>query len=308
MTGERYRDRVGGPKSGPYPSLWEFPPPAAIVQVTFGARSQIGPGNAVNEDHYAIFQASRSQEMLVTSLPEGESIAPYREHGYAMVVADGLGRDGSGEAASRIAIATLWHLFIHLGKWNLRIDEDIARDIMDRARRFYRHVDAAVVHQGRSGPSPAPQTTLTAICGAGRDLFIAHVGHSRAYLSRDKVLMRLTRDHTLSAQRASRIDVAPLVDMNQAAHDLRHILINAIGMKGQAGPTIDVERFQILDDDRVLVCTNGLTDAVAESQIAEVLASDRTPDDMCRTLVESAVSSEGADDVTVLAARYRTPH
>jgi protein phosphatase len=78
-------------------------------------------------------------------------------------------------------------------------------------------------------------------------------------------------------------------------------------MRGSIGPTIDIERFQLADDDRVLVCTNGLTDLVDEERIGEVLASEQTPDDQCRSLVDLAMASGGDDDVTALVARYRIP-
>jgi len=152
-----------------------------------------------------------------------------------------------------------------------------------------------------------PVATLTAVFGAGRDLFFAHVGHSRAYLFRNGHLLRLTRDHTIGRHQSTTIATAPLVDVNASARDLAHILTNTIGMRGSIGPTIDIERFQLADDDRVLVCTNGLTDMVDEEEIGKVLKSDRLPDDQCRSLVDLAMASGGADDVTALIARYRIP-
>ena len=55
------------------------------------------------------------------------------------------------------------------------------------------------------------------------------------------------------------------MDVNATARDLSHILTDTIGMGGSVGPTIDLERFRLDDDDRVLVCTNGLTDMVDEA-------------------------------------------
>jgi protein phosphatase len=119
--------------------------------------------------------------------------------------------------------------------------------------------------------------------------------------------MRLTRDHTIAAHQSTTLPIAPLVDVNAAARDLSHILTDTIGMSGPLGPMIDLERFQIDDDDRVLVCTNGLTDMVDEARIEGVLASDQSPDEQCRALVDLALSAGGDDDVTALIARYRIP-
>jgi PPM family protein phosphatase len=175
---------------------------------------------------------------------------------------------------------------------------------VERAERFYRHVDGAVADRRRR--EDIGQTTLTATFGAGRDLFFAHVGHSRAYLFREGQLMRLTRDHTLGQQR-QRLATAPLMDINRTARDLRHILTDTIGMSGPAGPQIDLERIRLNDADRVLVCTNGLTDSVDEETIRKALATDQSPDDQCQALVALALADGGEDDVTALVAQFRIP-
>src|SRR4051812_11686336 len=172
-----------------------FPPPSARVKVSFGAESRCGTSHTVNEDHYVLIQLGRHQETLMTSLPNDLIAKRFDEHGFAMVVADGMG--STGELASRLALTTLMQLVLHFGKWNLRIDTEIAREVMGRAAGFYRHIDSTMVAQRQVSGLPELQTTLTATFGAGRDLFFAHVGHSRAYLLRDGHLMRLTREHTV---------------------------------------------------------------------------------------------------------------
>lgn len=289
----------------------DFPPPSATVQVTVGARSCRGRQNRINEDHYTVIRLGRHQETLLTSLPDESLAARFDEYGYAMVVADGLGGSGAGEAASHLAIATLVTLVRYFGKWNLRVDDAIAREIMTRAERFYRHVDSAV-HQRREGTAAegtaaVNQTTLTATFGSGHDLFFAHVGHSRAYLCRSGSLMRLTRDHTFGRHRSTGVPLGPLEEMNSGARDLRHVLTQTIGMDGPVGPSIDLERIQLDDDDRVLVCTNGLSDMVDDERIQEVLKSDQPPDDQCQALVGLALAAGGDDDVTALIAHYRFP-
>ena len=280
------------------------PPRSSTMEVTFGAWSERGRLHPVNEDHYLIIRLERSQDTIRTSLPEELIAKHFMEHGYGMVVADGMTGRG-GEEASRLAIVTLMYLVLHFGKWNLRVDNRIAEEIMSRAERFYRHVDSIVVSEGRKGQRL--QTTLTAVFGAGSDLFFAHVGHSRAYLLRGNTLMRLTHDHTIGARQRPDMPIAPLVDVNATARDLKHILTQTIGMIGAVGPRIDLERFHLADGDRVLVCTNGLTDAVDEDVIAEVLAASLSPEEISRRLVALAMSAAGDDDATALVAAFRLP-
>jgi protein phosphatase len=304
MKDDNWDDRLG---VTPYFVSNEFPPLSATVRVEFGAHSRPGRLRLVNDDHYLIIRLGRHQETLRSSMPEDVITARYDEYGYAMVVADGLGPTRTGGAASHLALTTLLYLVRNFGKWNLRIDGPVAREIMRRAEHFYRHVDSTIVHERRTGARPIDQTTLTATFGAGRDLFFAHVGHSRAYLFRADRLMRLTRDHTIGKNGASVVSTAPLVDVNAVAHDLEHILTNTIGMKGSVGPRIDLERLELSDSDRVLVCTNGLTDTVDEMMIAEILATSQTPDEHCRALVDLAIAAGADDDVTALVAHYCIP-
>src|SRR4051812_5637727 len=208
----------------PYFAPDAFPPPSATVKATFGGHSRRGSVRLGNEDHYAGLELGRHQETLMTSLPDEAIAKRFDEYGYAMIVADGMGGGGAGQVASHLAIATLVYLLRHFGKWNLRIDDGIAVQIMARAERFYRHVDSTVVHQRQRSAAHASQTTLTATFGAGVDLFFAHVGHSRAYLVREGRLMRLTRDHTIGRNGTSTVPIGPLLDVNTTASDLKHIL------------------------------------------------------------------------------------
>jgi serine/threonine protein phosphatase PrpC len=279
-------------------------PLASTVRVEFGAGSIRGSSHDVNEDHYLIVQMMRQQDTIETSLPMSHA-RRYDEYGYAMVVADGAGETGTGEVASRTAVETLAALAVHFGKWNLRVDDRIAQEIMDRAQRFYRDVDGSVTHLA-SG-SARPQTTLTAVFSAGNDMFFAHVGHSRAYLLREGELLRLTRDHTLQQRVARAVPGVPLTEVGTYARDLRHVLTNTIGMRGLIGPTIDLERFKLLDGDVVLVCTNGLTDAVDDVGIADLLSSAQMPAAQADALTKLAVAQGGEDDVTALVAHYHVP-
>jgi protein phosphatase len=280
----------------------DFPPASALVQVEFGARSHPGNRRATNDDHYWIARIGRYLETLATSLPDDAAPARFDESGFGMVVADGMGV--GAERASRLAIATLANLALQIGKWNVRVDDETAWEIVQQAERFYRRVDDTVSAAGRIHPELAGMgSTLTVAYSGGDELFVVHVGHSRAYLCRGGRLRRLTRDQTLAQRLADTGRAAPV---GLAARDLRHIITDAIG--GQAGEAdIQIETFKLLDNDVVMLCTNGLTDLVDELKIADVLMSPRRPDDICQALVDLALLQGGTDNVTVLVGRYRVP-
>jgi serine/threonine protein phosphatase PrpC len=279
-------------------------PFSSTVRVEVGARSHAGTLRQTNEDHYLVLRLGRQQETVATSL-SGHDVPPdFSEFGYAMLVADGLGEGGAGSVASRIALSTIAHLALHHGKWNLRIDPITADQIMKRTEWFYSQADAAVHARASSSQVLRGMTTaLTAACSAGDDLFVAHVGHSRAYLYRDGELKPLTRDHTIERHLA---DTNRPASVERRAQDLRHILTDALGAAG-AQPQVEVERFQLLDGDCVLLCTNGLTDMVDNAAIAEVLALRRHPAEQCDVLIDLANRAGGGDNITVVLAEYRFP-
>ena len=191
-----------------------------------------------------------------------------------MVVADGMGP--AGEIASRLTVAALLKLALRFGRWQMRVDELVAPDIIERLMGFYRQIDSALVNVNQTEAGRPLHTTLTAVVTGGRDLFFAHVGHSRAYLFRGGELIQLTRDHTRAIQQ--RMAAAQLIDLTHIASDLHHILTDALGAR-TVDPHIDIERITLDDADVLLVCTNGLTDVLDNREIGAILSSARTPDE-----------------------------
>jgi protein phosphatase len=273
------------------------------VQVQFGACTHPGLRRTTSDDHYAIVSFGRSQDVIRTSLPDNTLQQQFVENGFGVIVADGMGSDGP-ELASRLALTTLNHLLLHYGKWNIRVNERTAWDIVQRAERYYRKIDEVVTEASLRHPQLAgASTTLTAAYSAGDELFIAHVGHSRAYLYRNGLLTRLTRDQTL-AQRW--IDTGRLVPTELAAQDLRHILTDAIGGLG-GEPDVEIQNYLLTNKDIVLLCTNGLTDVVEDERIANVLGQKDSLDAKAERLINLALERGGPDNITAVLAKYEIP-
>jgi PPM family protein phosphatase len=282
----------------------EFEVLSSTVKVDLGGLSHTGKVRTINEDHYMITRLGRDQETLLTNLPEGDVARHFQESGYGMVVADGMGGAARGEVASRLAISTLAHLGLQFGKWNLRINEEIAREVSERAERFYQRVGEAVIEKGRADPSLTGMgTTLTGAFSAGNDLFVCSVGDSRVYLFRRGRLLQLTRDQTYSQLLA---DIGQIPQHEVSTHHLRHILTDAIGV-GTGRINVKVRHLTLLDEDALLLCTDGLTEMVDEEEIAGVLMRGQSAQAACQTLVDLALEHGGNDNVTVLVAKYEIP-
>ncbi|MGH2706779.1 MAG: Stp1/IreP family PP2C-type Ser/Thr phosphatase, partial [Actinomycetota bacterium] len=201
------------------------------------------------------------------------------------VVADGLGGHLAGEIASRLAIETL---------------SACAGDGHEALTEAVKEANRSVHEQAASDPQfHGMGTTLTALLAADSSIQIVHVGDSRAYLFRDDELRRLTQDHTL----AERLAREGKISADEAdRHPQRSILERAVGV----GPEVEVDVYaiDILPGDRLLLCTDGLTSMLSDSEIRTVLAEERDPKGAAGRLVAEAVRAGGRDNVTTLVVDY----
>jgi protein phosphatase len=278
---------------------------STLVRVDLGGLSHPGLVRPNNEDHFLITRFGRFFESLQSNVPQIETPARWGETGYAMAVADGIGGGASGDVASQLAIRTLVNLVLNTPDWILLLeDEDMPQEVMRRASERWDDVNEAMAQQADADPKlQGFGTTLTLAWSLGADLFLAHVGDSRAYLLRCKKLHQLTRDHTAAQELADQGVIAP---SEVASHHWRHVLTRALGKRGR-GVEPDVQRLTLMDADCLLLCSDGLTEMVAADRISEILQQASSAAQACQTLVDAALSAGGRDNVTVVIARYQIP-
>jgi len=183
----------------------------------------------------------------------------------------------------------------------MRLDGDGAEEVARRATRYYAKVNEELARRAREEPQLRGMgTTMTLAYSIGTGLFIAHVGDSRAYLLRDGRIQQVTRDHT----HAQALLESGVISSEQVAtHRLRHVLTNALGVSDRP-VDVEVHRLDLHDGDRLLLCTDGLTEMVDDETISEALAENDLPAETCASLIELALEAGGRDNVTVITAHY----
>jgi serine/threonine protein phosphatase PrpC len=290
----------------PPPSARIFPPAdiSARVQVDLAALSHQGKVRENNEDHYLISRAERSLETVMTNLPQGLLPPRFAEVGYGMLVADGMGGHEAGEIASRLAITTFVNLILNSPEWYMRVGKAEAEKVMERISERYRIVDETVREKANSDPTLTGMgTTMTLACSFGPILVLAHIGDSRVYLCRTGQCHQVTRDHTMAQ---GLVELGILHPEQAAGHRLKHSLTRVLGT-GQSLGEAEVQQLTLADEDRVLLCTDGLTDMVPLQTIGAIMADAKTSAEACQRLVDAALDNGGRDNVTVVLARYRLP-
>jgi PPM family protein phosphatase len=283
----------------------EGPKPASTsVRADFGAVSHAGLVRSKNEDHFLVSQTVREHRVLLSNLPDDHFPVPMGDEGYVMIVADGMGGMAAGEVASRQAIATGLKLIQNSPKWGFKINRKEARELFERVNRHLQEIDRTLTEQSFSDRRFFGMgTTLTAAYSVGFDLFIIHVGDSRAYLYRKGELRQLTKDHTVAQAMADAGYISP---EDVRVHKRRNALTNFLG--GHSGKVKgDVRWLRLANADRVLLCSDGLTEMVDDASIAKILSRHHEPPDAAQALLDESLRRGGKDNVTVLIARYRVP-
>jgi PPM family protein phosphatase len=279
-------------------------PPSTLLRVEFGAVSDTGKVRSHNEDHFLVSQVSRKQQVLATNVPNDLFPEPIGDDAYSMIVADGMGGMAAGEVASQMAITTGLKLFQKSPKWGFKVNKREARELFDRVNGYLQEIDMVLTERSESDRRLFGMgTTLTAAYSIGVDLFIIHLGDSRAYLYRDGNLMQLTKDHTVAQAMADAGYIAP---EEVRYHNKRNVLTNFLG--GHHGKvSADVRWLRLKNADRLLLCSDGLTDMVDDESITKIMGAHNQPRDAAQSLLDEALERGGRDNVTIIVANYEVP-
>ena len=201
------------------------------------------------------------------------------------IVADGMGGHAAGEVASRIAVETVCQ---SLQTANLDNPQEQLRQAIEKANRAVEQ--AANGNQAWNGMG----TTLTILL-LQRQGYLAHIGDSRIYRLHNSQFEQLSDDHSLVGEQLRQGILTP----EQAeTSTLGNILLQAIGIT----PQLDICQKSILltAGDRFLLCSDGLTDMVSDTEIEGILKQSGPLNPRCKALVEKAMTAGGKDNITVV--------
>lgn len=205
------------------------------------------------------------------------------------VVADGVSGTPGGDVAARVVVDRVPGLLdTALGEVSADRDGAIQQAVVD--------LENVVQHEARSAPDlTGMATTVVILLVAGGTAYVAHLGDSRAYLFRDGGLQRLTDDHSFAAELAQN---GVITAEEAEAHPFAHSITQAVGLPNSSAPA--VQRLPLVAWDRLLLCTDGLTDMLTDERISAVVSEHPDPETACEALVTAAGAAGGPDDTTVV--------
>jgi len=279
------------------------PPQASgeLIVKAFGITDK-GKVRSTNEDQFLAAELTKSMRVWQTSL-QGPRVQVGEERAHLFLVADGMGGHRAGERASTLAVTAIEHFTLNSFKWFFGTDSSEAKKVLAQFQAALTQADAAIVEEAADKPELRGMgTTVTMAFQVGAQLCVVHVGDSRAYLYRDHELHQLTRDHTLVADLVRSGAIQP---DEAAGHKMRHVITNVVGGP-EAGVKVEARALQIQAGDRLLLCSDGLTEGVTDDVIAATLDEEANVEAAANKLLALAMAGPAKDNITVVVGSFET--
>ncbi len=245
--------------------------PRCYAYLAVGAKTDLGQVRENNEDKFDYLE------------PDDPTVLAVK--GRVFAVADGMGGHSAGQVASELSL----NVFIR------SYYSDGSPEAVGSLTRAVREANAYVVDVERNVPGRNGMgATLTAAAVRDDDLFIAQVGDSRCYLLRNGAMEQLTEDHSWVAEQV-RAGTMSLEDAEKSP--FRNVITRSMGGAPEVEP--DVTAVKLVAGDRYLLCSDGLSGMVPDSEIAEILGQG-SPSVAAWNLVDRANQYGGKDNITAL--------
>ncbi len=210
------------------------------------------------------------------------------------IVADGMGGHNAGEIASMLAINSFVE-YVKTHSDSSSLEQDIL-DVMVGAIQYANNViyEKASSEEGFNGMG----TTMDALCIYKNKMYITHIGDSRVYLLRNHNLSQLTKDHSYVMEL---VKLGKLTEEEAMVHPKKNIITRAVGIEKLI--EIDTIINNIENNDQLLLCSDGLTNMISNSDIKNILECNLSISEKMDLLINTANQNGGMDNISVILVK-----
>lgn len=221
--------------------------------------------------------------------PNNEDVFDISEAWHYCLVADGMGGAAAGEVASRIFADTARAVFTgHDGK--------SVKNTIARVRTTFELAnDNILKHVGHNPQYHGMGCTAELLAFTQDSFIIGHVGDSRTYRLKNKSLEQLTKDHSMVQEH---LDKGLITPAEARRHVMRNVILRAVGVNHTVA--LDILKGKKKPGHLFLLCSDGLTDMVEDSDVLATLSTEVSLDEKTRVLIQQAKQAGGKDNVTVV--------
>jgi protein phosphatase len=210
-----------------------------------------------------------------------------------LIVADGMGGHAAGEVASALAVEVVWQVYFSL-----------QGPVPESLMTAFETANRAILEHGKKTPNcKGMGTTCTALAIHDGQVWLAHVGDSRAYLLRGGKLTQLSADQTLHAEM---IREGLMTEEESKTSEGGNVVLQALGTGPDVVPAVWGKGIPLIEGDILVLCSDGLWNMVDDAAIAEI-AARAAPREACQNLVGAALEAGGYDNVSVGIFSVRPP-
>ena len=234
------------------------------------AKSDIGKVREINQDDYYISESLDEVQLYM--------------------LADGMGGYNGGEIASKLAIQTA-KSYIENNFQEVNKDKDSIIQLVGSAMEY---ANMVVYEKSKESKELEGMGTTLEICLIyNNKAFIGHVGDSRVYRIRKKIMQRLTTDHSYVQ---GLVKDGKITKEEAQTHPKKNMLVKAVGCNSLVEPDVMCKGF--LKDDIILMCSDGLTNMLKDEEVYKILLEN--PENPVAALINSANREGGIDNITTI--------
>lgn len=255
------------------------------IPYSVGYCTDVGMQREANEDSF--------------SVQNKRYISQYTQLSYGIfIVADGMGGAKAGEYASALATKEVSsyvnHYFEDLDTKKFR-DTDLL-SIMEQA---VKRANSIIYQEAKENKDFAGMgTTVTASLIYNGQLYISHVGDSRAYIINQNSIEKISRDHSLVGRL---LEVGQITEEEAAIHPQRNLIYRSLG--GFPAVEVDVYQLPVRSNDYLLLCSDGLYEHVKDDEIQKIVLSSKNNDEASKHLINLANARGGDDNTTIIIVK-----
>ncbi len=236
------------------------------------AATDVGSVRKNNEDH------------LVFIRPFDVNIR--NTYGCLAMVADGMGGHSNGEIASKMAADIISRSYF-----------DASNKILESLKAAFEKANKAIFQKASRRPAlKGMGTTCTAVVLLNKQIYLGHVGDSRAYLLKKGQMIQLSSDHTYVQHL---LDTGQITKEEMLSHPERNVITKAMGTSAKIQADFAQLQLQFEEGDKLLICSDGLYEYVKKAELAQVVSS-QSLNAASKTLIQLAKQRGGHDNISVL--------
>lgn len=233
-----------------------------------------------NEDNFYVNCTVKEQ-----NTDEMELTGTVKQDVNLMAVCDGMGGEEAGEVASYCTVTHVEEA------WE------------GEPTGFVRYLNRVVLEQADKQGFSRMGSTISFLVHENERIVVGNVGDSRNYRVHERKMMRTSKDHS---QAQFLMELGLMTEEEAVKSDAWHILVQYLGIDEEEALLVPfVNEFEFVPEDQYLLCSDGLTDMVAETDIENVLLSEKTLQKKADKLVRMAMQGGGKDNITILLVKCR---